>query len=288
MGRAPHAFILSSAHDAGKFGAMTVSLTVREVEPGVLRLAMSGWRGRAVGYEVSAYLLGGVLVDSGFPGSRRALLGAVAALQPRGAVITHWHEDHSGNASALARLGVPLRMDPDCEATLRARPRIGAYRRFVWGRTERLCDAMTPFDTAPLEVLATPGHTTDHVVVWDAERRIVASGDLFLGVKVRVAHLHESPVGLVRSLRAVAALEPRILLDAHRGVVENATAMLRAKVAWLEDTMGEVHALSAAGCSERAIQHRVLGHEPLVGLVSFGEYSKRSLVRAILRERVAR
>ena len=44
-----------------------MSLTVQEIEPGVLRLALSGWRGRAVGYEVSAYLLDGVLVDSGFP-----------------------------------------------------------------------------------------------------------------------------------------------------------------------------------------------------------------------------
>ncbi|MBC7673097.1 MAG: MBL fold metallo-hydrolase [Polaromonas sp.] len=261
-----------------------MSLAVQEIEPGVMRLAMSGWRGRAVGYEVSAYLLDGVLVDSGFPGARRALLGAVKALAPRGAVITHWHEDHSGNAPALARLGLPLLMHPQCEATLRARPRIGAYRRFVWGRTEPFREGVTVFDVAPLEVVATPGHTADHLVVWDAERRIVASGDLFLGVKVRVAHLHESPLGLVRSLRAIAALEPRILLDAHRGVVENATAMLRAKVAWLEDTMGEVHALAASGYSERAIQRRVLGREPLVGLVSVGEYSKRSLVRAILRE----
>lgn len=253
-----------------------------EVEPGVLRLALSGWRGRAVGYEVSAYLIGGVLVDSGFPGARQALLDAVRVLTPRGAVITHWHEDHSGNAPALARLGVPLLMHAECETTLRMRPRIGAYRRFVWGRSEELCDNVVAFDPAPLAVLETPGHTSDHLVVWDAERRIVASGDLFLGVKVRVAHHHESPLGLVRSLRAVAALEPRILLDAHRGVVENATAMLRAKIAWLDDTIGEVHALAAQGLSERAIQHRVLGREPLVGLASLGEYSKRSLVRAIL------
>ena len=257
---------------------------MHKVEPGVIRLRMSSWRGRAVGYEVNAYLLGGVLVDSGFPGVQRALLDAVRTLSPRGAVITHQHEDHAGNAPALARLGVPVLMHPGCEAVLRARPHIRAYRRLVWGRTERLRDGLVAFDAAPLEVVATPGHTADHLVVWDAERRIVASGDLFLGVKVRVAHAHESPSQLVQSLRAVASLEPRVLLDAHRGVVENATAMLRAKVAWLEDIMGEVRTLATLGCSERVIRRRVLGRESLVGLASLGEYSRLSLVRAILRE----
>ncbi len=260
-----------------------MSLTTSAVEPGVIRLRMSSWRGRTVGYEVNAYLLGGVLVDSGFPGVQRALLDAVRTLAPRGAVITHDHEDHAGNAPALARMGLPLLMHPECEAVLRARPRIGAYRRLVWGRTEQLREGLATFDAAPLELIETPGHTANHIVVWDAERRILASGDLFLGVKVRVAHTHESPSQLVESLRAVASLEPRILLDAHRGVVENATAMLRAKVAWLEDLMGEVHALAAAGWSEGVIRRRVLGREALVGLVSLGEYSKLSLVRAILR-----
>ena len=261
-----------------------MSLTTSEVEPGVIRLRMSGWSGRAVGYEVSAYLLGGVLVDSGFPGVQRALLDAVRTLAPRGAVITHDHEDHSGNAPALARMGLPMLMHPDCETVLRARPHIGMYRRIVWGRPERLRAGLAAFDAAPLEIVSTPGHTSDHLVVWDAERRIAASGDLFLGVKVRVAHTHESPSRLVQSLRAVASLEPRILLDAHRGVVENATAVLRAKAAWLEDLMGEVHTLAAEGCSERQIQRRVLGREALVGLVSLGEYSRLSLVRAIMRE----
>ena len=261
-----------------------MGLTTSTVAPGVIRLRMCGWRGRAVGYEVNAYLLAGVLVDSGFPGVQRALLDAVRTLAPRGGVITHDHEDHSGNAPALARMGLPLLMHPDCEAVLRERPHIGAYRRIVWGRPERLREALAVFDAAPLAIVPTPGHTSNHLVVWDAERSIVASGDLFLGVKVRVAHTHESPSQLVQSLRAVASLGPRILLDAHRGVVENATAMLRAKAAWLEDLMGEVHTLAAEGCSERLIQRRVLGREPLVGLVSLGEYSKLSLVRAILRE----
>jgi hypothetical protein len=75
------------------------------------------------------------------------------------------------------------------------------------------------------------------------------------------------------------------MLDAHRGVVPDAAVKLRAKASWLEETIGEIEALGARGLSERAIARRVLGREEGVGWVSFGEYSKLALVRAVLRER---
>ena len=255
-----------------------------EIEAGVVRLAFSSWRGRAVGYEVSAYLIDGVLVDTGFPLVAEEFAPVVSSLSPRGAIITHWHEDHAGNAARLAELGIPVRMHPRCEAALRERPTIRFYRQFVWGRSARLAVPLRDFDPAPLQVIGAPGHTEDHVVVWNAARGIVASGDLYLGVKVRVAHPHESPGALVQSLRMVVALEPRLLLDAHRGVVRHPVPMLTAKIAWMEETIGAITALARGGCGEREIQRRVLGREPFVGWVSRGEYSKRSFVRSVLRD----
>ena len=252
-----------------------------------MRLVLSNWQGRAAGYDVSAFLMRGVLVDTGFPRVRRDVLEVVRDLAPKGAIVTHWHEDHSGNAPALAALGFPLSMHPDCEAMLRARPRIGLYRRSIWGRTPRLSVPVTRFDPAPLQIVATPGHTKDHQVVWDEEHGIVASGDLFLGVKVRVAHRHESPSALLASLRTVVSMAPRLLLDAHRGVVEHPVPALRAKIAWMEETIGSIRELSRSGAGEGEIRQRVLGSESLVGWVSAREYSKLSLVHAVLRETTA-
>ena len=275
--------ILSSAPRRGKYPDVPLTLSIQQIEPGVVRLGLSSWRGRALGYEVSAYLLHGVLVDTGFPGARAELLDLARRVAPRGAIVTHWHEDHAGNAPGLAALGLPLRMHQQCEATLRARPAIRHYRRIVWGRTARLSVPLREFDPAPLQVIETPGHTDDHLVVWDAEHRIVAGGDLFLGVKVRVAHRSESPRLLLESLRAAAALEPRLLLDAHRGPVTEATPKLRAKVAWLDETIQAIVRGDARGDAPRAIARRVLGREASVGYVSFGEYSKLAFVQAVLR-----
>jgi ribonuclease/clavin/mitogillin len=261
-------------------------LDAGEIEPGVVRLRLRSWQGRLAGYEVSTYLLHGVLVDTGFPRGGTALATALDALRPRGAIVTHWHEDHAGNAPMLAARGLPLRMQPAGEAVLRARPPVKLYRRVVWGWTPRLDAMLHDFDPAPLEIVPLPGHTTDHVGVWDAERRILVSGDLFLGVKVRVAHRHEAPRRLLASLRAAAALEPRLLLDAHRGPVCDATAALRAKIAWMEETIAAIEARHARGERPRAIARRVLGREGLVGHASRGEYSKLAFVEAVLDEQM--
>ncbi len=260
-----------------------MSLRVETVEPDVLRLHMHSWQGRLSGYEVSAYVVRDVLIDTGAPRARAEMLDAVRHLAPRGAIITHCHEDHAGNAAELAAIGLPLLMDSSCEMALRQPERIGAYRRLVWGSAHPLTALVRTFDPSPLTVLPLPGHTAEHLVVWDAERRILAAGDLFLGVKVRIAHGSESPRRLIESLRAAVSLEPRLLLDAHRGAVYEPVPLLRAKIAWMEETIGRIDALHARGLDERAITRQVLGREELVGWISRGEYSKRAFVRAALQ-----
>lgn len=253
------------------------------VEPKVLRLHMRSWQGRLAGYDVSAYVVRDALVDTGPPHARARLLAAVRELAPRGVVITHCHEDHAGNAAELAAMGLPLLLHPSCERELRRPEPIGLYRRMVWGSANPLTAPVRTFDPSPLTVLPLPGHTNEHLVVWDAERRILVGGDLFLGVKVRVAHGGESPRRLVQSLRAAVALEPRLLLDAHRGAVYEPVPLIQAKITWMEETIGEIERLDARGLAEREIARRVLGREELVGWVSRGEYSKRAFVRAVLQ-----
>jgi hypothetical protein len=121
-------------------------------------------------------------------------------------------------------------------------------------------------------------------VVWDAERATLFSGDLFLGVKVRVAHAHERPHALVTSLRAMAALAPERLFCAHRGPVPAPREALAAKAEWHAETIGRIETRIAEGWSDRAICDDVLEGESVVGRVTGGEYSRTNLVRAVRRE----
>jgi glyoxylase-like metal-dependent hydrolase (beta-lactamase superfamily II) len=253
----------------------------------VTRVRMTSWRGRLVGYDVSAYLTRDVLVDTGFPHVTGDFARFLDATPVRGVVVTHWHEDHAGNAALAAARGLPVAISPQTLAQLggTAARSIRFYRRFVWGVAPPVRSTVLPFDGEALRVIHTPGHTADHHVVWDEERGTLFSGDLFLGVKVRATFPDEDPRELIRALRGIAGLRPERMFDAHRGAVPDPAGALLAKADWLDETITRIDAKIDAGWSDGAIRRDVLGRENAVAVLSGGEYSKLTFVRACRRTR---
>lgn len=246
----------------------------------VTRIRMWTRRTLAAGYDVSAYVHRGILIDTGFRHVRRELEQALEAIRPRGVIVTHWHEDHSGNASSLARR-YPVWMWAGTEERLRAFPRVKLYRHIVWGRPRALRDPVQPVESVPLPLVHTPGHSFDHHVVHDPESATLFGGDLWLGVKVRVIGREENPYQIVESLTRAIALRPARVFDAHRGPLDNPVDALRARRDWLQETLTAIEARLRAGDPERVILREVLGGEELSALVTEGEYSRRNLIRAV-------
>lgn len=244
---------------------------------------LSSWRSRLMGYGVHVYLWRGTLIDSGFPAAGRAVRRILGELRPRGAILTHGHEDHAGNADIVSGHGVPVWSSPLTPGVMRDSESMAAYRRITWGRLRRQRLAAAPFDPAPLVPLHTPGHSADHHVVWDPEREVLFSADLFLAIKVRVARPEEDPRALLASLRQAAALRPREMWDAHRGRIDDPTGSLTAKADWLEALIGRVEARIAAGEPDDTIARAELGRPGAVDRASFGDLSRVNLVRAIRR-----
>lgn len=251
----------------------------------VTRYVLTHWRSRAARFSVSLYSVRGVLIDTGFAAAGRAVAELVEGLRPRGVFITHYHEDHAGNAELIAGRGIPVAAPAATLDVLRQPKRIALYRRFTWGSMMPLRSPVRVFVADDLSLRHAPGHSADHHVVWDESTRTLFSADLFLGVKVRVAHLNEDPRRLVRSLREAAAWAPERMFDAHRGLVPNPVQALGAKADWMEETIGRIDALSDAGANDTEIRRRVLAGTDLLDVASRGDYTRLNFVKAVRRTR---
>ena len=99
----------------------------------VTRLIFESWTSRSMGFTVSAYFVHGVLVDTAFHDVRGDLGAWLDANRPEGAIVTHYHEDHAGNAELVATRGIPMWIAPETLTKLRAPVPILWYRRWCWG-----------------------------------------------------------------------------------------------------------------------------------------------------------
>jgi len=249
----------------------------------VTRFEMTSAASRIIGYSASAYLVSGILVDCGFHAARKAMDAILERARPGGLVITHYHEDHAGNVERVARRGIPIAASSETLAKMRSPAPIRAYRRFTWGSAPSLRSPVAPFESDRWRLVAAPGHCSDHHIVWDEADGTLFGGDLYLGVKVRIAHPGEDPRVLVRTLREIAALGPARLFDAHRGYVPNPTPLLRAKADWTEEMIAMIERRIASGAPDAAIVREVFGGESLPGYLSGGDYSRTNFVRAVRR-----
>jgi glyoxylase-like metal-dependent hydrolase (beta-lactamase superfamily II) len=253
---------------------------IREERHGdVTRLVCTSLQSRSMGYSVSAYVVRGVLVDSGFAHIGRDLARWLDAHPVEGAAISHYHEDHAGNLPMLVARGVPVWIAPSTLAHVRDAERIFWYRRWCWGVPEPLKGDIISINPEPLHAIAAPGHSDDHHVIWDAETGTVFGADLFLGVKVRVSHPwpRENVRQQIASIRKVLALAPARFFDGHRGLVPHAAAQLAAKADWIEETAGQVDRY----VDDSAIARRLFGREPWRNRVTQLDYSHRNLVASL-------
>jgi glyoxylase-like metal-dependent hydrolase (beta-lactamase superfamily II) len=247
---------------------------------------------RAISYCAYAAVVDGLLVDSGFIRAQEQLLRALEGRRIDQVVNTHAHEDHFGNNREVAeRFGAEIAA-PAAGLADMGRPHTVAvlpYQRMLWGTPSPSRPA--PLGTVVrtrrfhLDVVPTPGHSSDHVCFHEPERGWLFAGDLYLGSQVRLARPFENGADLVASLERVLALRPRIVFCGHRGPLEDGAAALERKLRFVSEMREKALALSRAGAPLREIAARIAPGEPLnYRLLTFGDLSRLNFVRSLLKE----
>ena len=238
---------------------------MEEVGNGVTRIRMTSLGARLLGFEVDAYLVGNILIDTGFHHIQGPLLAALEDRDIGVICCTHSHEDHTGNCAALAAAH-------DCPVYLRhadvmweeGEYPLKPYRWIWWGVPEAFQPEEMPAIVEScgrrLEVVPTPGHSRAQVAFFEEATGDVFTGDLFVSQGAAAVLVWEDPWAAVVSLRRVAALEPRRMLTAHGLIVDNPASRLELKADRIEEAARRSVELTAEGLPPRQVVRRVFAN----------------------------
>jgi glyoxylase-like metal-dependent hydrolase (beta-lactamase superfamily II) len=229
-----------------------------DVGGGVTRIRMVSLGTWSLGFEVSAYLVGDVLIDTGFSYVREPLMTALADREINLVCCSHSHEDHTGNCAAVAAAHgcrVYLRhADALWEEGVRT---LAPYRRIWWGRVE-------PFEPLEMpevvqsggrsfEVIKAPGHAQTQVALFEAATGDIFTGDLVISTGAAALLTWGNPWLEAESLRRVAALQPRRMLTGHGLIEEDPAPLLELKAERIEDAARKSVELISEGVEPRDV-----------------------------------
>ena len=189
-----------------------LSVASEDLGDGIVAIRLRSRWTAMLGMEVNAYVVGDLLIDTGFAHARELVLGMLDGRKISAVCCTHCHEDHTGNCRAVARrFGCDVFIH---RAEARWSEGVGKllpYRQLFWGPPEPY-DAveMLPLvegNGVRLKVVTTPGHSATHVSFFEPQSRTVFVGDLFIAAGASAVMTQENPYALVASLLKVAALQ---------------------------------------------------------------------------------
>jgi glyoxylase-like metal-dependent hydrolase (beta-lactamase superfamily II) len=248
-------------------------------------------RGR---YWTSAYLVDGVMVDTGCAHSAHELLRALSDTHLNLILNTHSHEDHIGANYGLQRernglralvhpAGVPVLADPRTEQPLHP------YRRVYWGYPESSIGHPVG-DGEEIEtgrykfrVIHTPGHSPDHICLYEQSMGWMFTGDLFVDGRDRALRVDYDIWEIIASLKKISEFPSTTLFPGSARVREKPAEELGAKIAYLEEFGERVLTLHRAGRSVSFIVRKLCGRPMFIETFTLGHFSRRGLVRSFLR-----
>jgi glyoxylase-like metal-dependent hydrolase (beta-lactamase superfamily II) len=211
---------------------------VEEVVPGVRRVLCNNPSPMTLSGTVS-YIVGRGKVAIIDPGPddeahARALLDAVRGETVTHILITHTHRDHSPNAARIkAATGAPTYAEGVHRAS---RPyyesetmstEAGADRDFKPDIVVRDGEIITG-DGWALEVVATPGHTANHIAFAWPERKLIFVGDHVMGWSTSVVMPPDgSMIDYMASLHRLAKRDEQLYFSGHGPEVPDAQRFVR-------------------------------------------------------------
>jgi glyoxylase-like metal-dependent hydrolase (beta-lactamase superfamily II) len=240
-------------------------------------------------YRTAAYWVDGLLIDTGCAHTAPQLTAAVKSLQVKQVANTHSHEDHIGaNAGMQEMFGCPILAHAEALPILEnpKRQPLQPYRRVFWGwpRPSKGTEIGEWVDTARyrFQAIRTPGHSPDHVCLFEPERGWLFSGDAFIGGQDRALREGYDIHGIIASLKILRELPISMIFSGSGTVRADGKQHLDTKITYLEELGERIRSLHQDGLSAQRIRSRVFGREMPIRYVTLGHFSGLHLVESYI------
>jgi len=248
--------------------------------------------GRGI-YWTTAYLVDGLMVDTGCAHTSHELLALISGTKLDQIINTHSHEDHIGANACLHEINPELQLFahplalPVLEKPEAYQP-LQAYRRFVWGipspsKAQPLINGgFIETDKYHFLVIYTPGHTLDHLCLYEPDQEWVFTGDLYVGGKDRAVRAGSDIWQTIESLKLISELPLKGMYPNSARVRLDPVKDLQTKIGYLEMLGDRVLNLADQGYSIGEISRTLFGGPLWIELITWGHLSRRNLVRSYL------
>lgn len=260
----------------------------------------------------------GIAIDTGSPRMRRSLARHLRRTKPQIAkiVATHAHEEHVGNLNWLSDVtGAPIYVSGMTARFLTPFKKLPWVRATIIGQPPNLEPPFEFLDDAlsgasgRLEVIATPGHCEDHIVLYDPVEKLLLAGDAFMGSYFATPNPDVDSRRWLSALERLMELDIEILVEGHGhihtlrgdipdfpGVVirQDPKAAISEKLEYMRWLRKQVEAGVQEGLPLRVIEAscfpwgrrsswETCATDECIRLLSLGHFSRSELVRSFVR-----
>lgn len=235
---------------------------------------------------VYLYKVGTVVIDTGPHHLRKQVSAMLADSDVTAILLTHHHEDHSGNTALLKKqFNSPVYLHPYGVNKLSLGFNILPYQHILFGKAPPLhaqtCPDTIEGENITLKAFHTPGHSKDHTVYFAEKEGWLFSGDLWVGEKIQFFRVDEQIGQQIESLRKIADLDFDSLFCGHRPCLKNGNRLIKRKLDYLVSFQQQVIDLYFQGVQEAEIVKRLrIKNDLPIRLFTMGNASFSHMVRS--------